>query len=376
MRLRDARDDPRMSRPVIGRAVAALLALGLGCGGEPPPVELPPRAIQWVLVSGTLADGQRVISGIVTAIDTTKLAFEAGGTVTSVEAVLGQRVEKGQVLARLDPEPFELVVRDAEAQVAAANARYAEAKVTYDRAIALFEVDVASAAERDRAVAVHDASESQLEAAGARLSLAKRDLRRSVLLSPFDGTISIKDIEPAQEVFGGQVIFEMDSGESGLRVETQVPETVIARVQQGIAVEVSFPAVPERRFAAVVSEVGTRASVGNAFTVKADLSERIAEIRPGMTAEVHFRYRIASGIEGFEGYMIPFSAVVAEPGDAFSVFVYERETSTEHKRPIQTGGLRDNDVAVLSGLEEGDVIATAGVSFLREGQKVSLLGVE
>ncbi len=365
-----------MSRFVIGRAVAVLLALGLGCSGDPPPVELPPRAIQWVLVSGALGERQRMISGIVTAIDNTKLAFEAGGSVASVEAVLGQRVEKGQVLARLDPEPFELAVRDAEAQVAGANARYAEAKVTYDRAIALFEADVASAAERDRAVAFHDSSKSQLEAAEARLSLAKRDLRRSVLLAPFAGTISIKDVDPAQEVFGGQVVFEMDSGESGLRVETQVPETVIARVRQGIAVEVSFPAVPGRRFPAVVSEVGTRASVGNAFTVKTDLRERIAAVRPGMTAEVHFRVRIGSEIEGFEGYMIPFPAVVAEPGDAFSVFVYDRETSTVQKRPVQIGGVRDNDVAALSGLKEGDVIATAGVSFLREGQKVSLLGVE
>jgi RND family efflux transporter MFP subunit len=349
----------------------------VACGEEGAAPELPLRAIQWLRVGATAGDEQRIISGIVTAVADTKLAFDIGGTVASVEVGLGQVVEKDQVLARLDAEPFELTVRDAEAVLAQARARYAEARVTYDRTIALFAADVASASERDRAVALHDASKSGVEAAEARLSLAQRDLRRSVLRAPFGGAISVKRVDPAQEVLGGQVVIEMDSGESGLRVEVQVPETLITRVKQGREVEVTFPTLDGRSFAALVSEVGTRADVGNAFTVKADFVERISELRPGMTAEVRFNIpRFAEGPVDYQGLMIPFSAVRSERDNAFSVFIYDPETSTVRRRPIQPGGVRENDVAVLEGLVPGEVIATAGVSFLRDGQKVTLLEQE
>ena len=66
-------------------------------------------------------------------------------------------------------------------------------------------------------------------------------------------------------------------------------------------------------------------------------------------------------------------SALAEAGDEFSVFVFDPGTSTLEKRAVRTGGVRDNDVAVLEGLNEGDIIATAGVPFLRDGQEVRLL---
>jgi multidrug efflux pump subunit AcrA (membrane-fusion protein) len=160
-----------------------------------------------------------------------------------------------------------------------------------------------------------------------------------------------------------------------------MPETLIARVRQGDEVEVSFPSLAEgrpvageRRYPAAVSEVGSRAGTGNAFPVRADLLDRPPGLRPGMTAEVSFSVpRFEGGLVEIEGFMIPIAAAFAEADDSFSVFVYDPETSTVSKRPIRTGGVRDNDVAVLEGLEEGEIIATAGVPFLTDGQQVTLL---
>ncbi len=362
-------------------AWGALLATLAGCGEEAPPAELPPRAIQWMSVSGALAGQQRVISGIVTAISDTRLAFEVGGTVQSVEVSLGQAVDEGQVLARLDPEPFELAVRDAEATLAEARALREAAQADFERATRLYEERVASRQRLDRATALRDSRNGQVEAAEARLELARRDLRRSVLKAPFGGTISVREIDPAMKVTSGQTVFEMDSEESGLRVEVQMPETLITRVRQGDDVQVSFPSVGDassdaggRRFPAVISEVGTRAGAGNAFPVRADLLDRPPGLRPGMTAEVTFSIKPdAAGLAGFEGFMIPIAAAFPEADDRFSVFVFDREASTLSKRAIRTGGVRDNEIAVLEGLEEGDIIATAGVPFLRDGQQVTLL---
>jgi multidrug efflux system membrane fusion protein len=373
---------PRIERLLRAISVACLpLLLWAGCGEEAPPPELPPRAIAWQRVSETTAGQQRVISGIVTAVDDTKLAFEVGGIVATVSVALGDLVQEGQELAQLDPEPFELAVSDGDAELADFRARRAAARADLDRTTKLFEADVASRQELEHAIARRDSLNGRVDAALARLNLARRDLRRSVLRAPFVGAVSVKDIEPAMKVASGQVVIEMDSSESGLRVEVQMPETLIAYVRQGEKVKVGLPSsetsqeAPEGElYPAVVAEVGTRAGTGNAFPVRADFREAPRWLRPGMTAEVHFEInRDAGSVVHFEGFLIPLAAAVLEGGGGFSVFVFDPQTSQVSKRDIRTGGVRDNDIAVLEGLEPGEIIATAGVSFLREGQEVRLL---
>jgi multidrug efflux system membrane fusion protein len=356
-----------------------LLTTVVGCTRDTPPPELPPRAIQWERVSDSFGAERRVISGVVRAIKDTRLAFEVNGTVKTVEVNLGDTVEQGQVLARLDPEPLELAVQDAEAELDRATALLATARSTLSRFIAagkaVPEQDV------DQARAQKDSKASQYEAAQAHLGLAQRDLRRSVLKAPFSGTISTREVDPAMRVAAGETVFDMDSSESGLRVEVQMPETLIRRVLQGDKAEVSFPVIgnqrlenEDQRFGAVVSEVGTRAGAGNAFPVRADLVDPPPGLRPGMTAEVTFSVaRQDSSLSGREGLLIPLAAAHAEPNDSFSVFVFDAESSTVSKRAIRTSGVADNDIAVFEGLEEGDIIATAGVSFLSDGQRVTLL---
>jgi multidrug efflux system membrane fusion protein len=362
-------------------AWSMLVVFLAGCGQETAPPELPPRAILWQRVSAENVSEKRVISGIVTAISDTRLAFEVGGIVDTVEVSLGDGVENGQVLARLDPEPFELSVRDAEAVLAEARALRESARADYSRAKLLYEASVASLQEYERATARRDSQDSQVSAAEARLNLTRRDLRRSVLRAPFAGSISVKEIDPAMKLASGQIAFEMDSGESGLRVEVQMPETLIARVHQGDKVSITFPSVgdqqldaADRSYPALVAEVGTRAGTGNAFPVRADLVEAPPGLRPGMTAEATFSMpREDHGIVVVEGFLIPIAAALAEANDQFAVFVFDPKSSTVSKRSIQIGGVRDNLIAVLDGLAQGEIIATAGVTFLREGQTVALL---
>jgi RND family efflux transporter MFP subunit len=364
---------------VSGTLIVALA----GCGEDAPPPDLPPRAIQWMGVSASGGGERRVVSGIVTAIDVTRLGFEVNGTVQTVEVDLGYRVEKGQVLARLDPQPLRLSVQDAEAALAESTALMEEARSSAARFEQAGKTGAVARQEVERELARRDARESQVEAARARLALARRDLRLSVLEAPFRGTISSRMIDPAQRIAAGETAFEMDSEESGLRVEVQIPETLISRVRQGDPVQVSFPSLGypsvgfgDRRWEAVVSEIGTRAGTGNAFPVRADLVDPPDGVRPGMTAEATFSLARDDGLRETGGVMIPFAAARPEADDRFSVFVFDSETSTVKKRPIRTGGVHGNEIFVLEGLEDGEIIATAGVTFLRDGQQVTLLDEE
>ncbi len=96
-----------------------------------------------------------------------------------------------------------------------------------------------------------------------------------------------------------------------------------------------------------------------------------------MTAEVVFNFvRFSESIVAVEGFLLPSASALVENSGQFSVFVFDPGTSTVSKRKIRTGGVRENEIAVLEGLEPGEIVATAGVTFLRDGQEVTLLGEE
>ena len=122
-----------------------------------------------------------------------------------------------------------------------------------------------------------------------------------------------------------------------------------------------------------MSEISTVAGAANAFpvrvTIEADADN--ARIRPGITAEVVL---LLGGDQGDEAYLIPVDAL--SPGGAEAgnyVFVYDAESSIVRRTAIGEAGIRDSDVVVTSGLKAGDIIAVAGVSFLRDGQRVRLM---
>ena len=154
-------------------AGSAFYLLLVGCAEEAPPPELPPRAIQWERVTSDIVTEQRIISGIVTAVEDTKLAFEVGGLVEAVDVALGDIVQKDQVLARLDPEPLELVVREAEASLTEADALLEVARTSLARYQQAAKTNAVAPQVVDEAVAVRDSRESQVEAAEARLNLVQ-----------------------------------------------------------------------------------------------------------------------------------------------------------------------------------------------------------
>ena len=222
----------------------------------------------------------------------------------------------------------------------------------------------------DQATAARDSASNQVSFKVSQLNLARRDLEKTVLVAPYKGVIASKFVDPFQEVARGEKVFEMYA-EGAMEVVVTIPENAIADIYLGLPAEITFPAerVPAQK--GRVSEVGTVASAANAFPVKVALLDPPDDVLPGMTAE-------ASMILGADAtnvsYLVPVSALVGadEPGTGF-IFVFDPATSTVVKTKIRGASVRDNRVVVAEGIEAGDVIAVAGASFLRDGQKVKLM---
>lgn len=354
--------------------MVGLLAVLFGlaaCEDEPPAVEEVVRTIKTMTVTELASGRVRKYSGVVQATDSSSLGFQVAGNVNQVAADIGDQVSKGQVLAVLDTRPYELNVQGAEAELQKVQSDLQEKQLEYDRQARLFEKEWVSQAALDQARSAYESARASLNFAQSKLNLARRDLRLTTLTAPFAGVIATREVEPFMDVAAGQVLFEINA-EGALEASFTVPETTIAQITLGSPVTVAFPTERGSQSEGRITKVGSAAAAANAFPVNASLIDAPASIRAGMTAEISVVLR---GGQEDSGYLVPIVALA--PGSdrvqRGHVFVFDPASSTVVKTPISARGAADNMVSVFEGLEAGDVIAVAGVSFLTDGQKVRLM---
>ena len=352
---------------------AGCVVLFTACGREEPPTVERIRAIKTHTVEESQAGFIRRFSGVVEAADKSSISFEVPGNVREVRVNVGDRVSKGKELAVLDDRTYKLNVEAAEADLGRANVELANKRTDFDRLRRIAQQDPGAISQGalDRAEAAYDSASKNVQFATSQLSLANRDLAKTVLRAPFDGVIAERFVDAFNEVARGQRLFDIYV-EGGMEVAVSIPESEIKGIYLGLDSEIRFPTIAGSLFEGDVTEISSVASVANAFPVKVTILEPSQQIRPGMTAEV----TLALGGEGEAGaLMIPIMALV--PGDypdSAIVFVYDSSTSTVRKKQVSGRvGIRENSFVATSGIKAGDIIAVAGVSFLEDGQKVKLM---
>jgi RND family efflux transporter MFP subunit len=363
--------------------LAALTAMLIACGSEPPPVSTEVPRVKYFEVGETTAGQLRRLSGKLVSEDTASLSFTVSGTVESVLVAQGQDVARSQVLARLDPEPTQIAVNQARAQVSIMRAQHLEAEQNYQRISDLFTRGYSTKAEREAAEAEYAQAGGNLAAAESDLERSERDLVRTELIAPFAGSIGSRSVEPFQEVAVGEEVFVLQSDQA-LKVELLVPETLIRHVEYGQPVEIEFPSLDEEVLRGQVNEIGSRAASGNAFPVSVQLFSTTPELRVGMTAGVTFNFD--NYLDGAPIYLIPISSLAIDYGtvnfpidpdnDAHVAVFVIGEGNVLEVRKIIVNGLRGDMFEVFKGLKPGDKVVSAGVSFVREGMKVELWSPE
>lgn len=348
-----------------------LVAIGLGgCEEEIPDVVERIRAIKTITLAEVASGQVRKYSGIIEATVSSTLSFQVSGRVQSVAVQLGDRVTEGQVLATIDTKPYELNIQAAEAELSKARAVLSEKQQQFNRRKTLFDKGWVAKAALEQAQVGLRSGQSQVNFAISQLNLAQRDLDNTKLAAPFDGVISERTIDAFVEVGAGRKVFEINA-EGALEVAFDVPETSISRITLGMPASIVFAAENTCVCNARVTKIGTSAGDANAFPVKAALLDPPATVLPGMTAELTI---VLEGDKGETAYLMPIAALVPEgnPPEGF-VFVYDSETSTVRKTAVRLTTATNNMVGVMEGIKAGDVIAVAGVSFLKDGQKVKLM---
>jgi len=351
---------------------AGVIAIGIfaaGCGREEAVVEEEfIRPVRTIVVGSVRGGLERTFSGTVRSVREASLAFRVGGKVEEIMVDVGGKVEKDQVLARLDKHDYELSVKNTESNLSSARAASKNSESSYQRQKSLYENGNISKSQLDQYEAQRNSDLSQMEALVAQLDQVRNQLSYTSLKAPFNGYISAKKIEAFESVAAGQSIFTLvDPGE--LKVAVGIPESLIIQVKEGEEVMIAVESLPEREFAGSISEVGVALDIATGtYPVTARIIDPPPGILPGMTAEVTFTFDFTGG----DGFIVPTSALL-EDIQTGNRYLWIFSEGTVKKRSVTTGELVADGIEIISGLTGGEIVVTAGVHQIEEGQAVRIL---
>ena len=317
----------------------------------------------------------RRLAGAAQADVEAQLSFRVGGALRARPVEVGDTVAEGALLAELDARDYVVRVREAEAQLSNARAGLRNAEASYARVRTLYENDNVALSELDAARAAAESAAAQVSIAEQNLADARLKLSYTRLTAPARCDVAETFVKENENVAPGQAIVRLSCGGCP-EVKVSVPETQIRDVRLGAAVTVHFAALSGQQFDARVSEVGVATtSSATAFPVVVQLADACAQVRPGMAADVEFRFDPQPAAAA-AAVRVPVVAV-GEDRDGRYVYVLERvdeERWRAHRRAVETGEPQAEGIPITAGLEAGERIVTAGVRRISDGMTVRLYG--
>jgi RND family efflux transporter MFP subunit len=344
-----------MKRRLLGILVvgAAVVAAGLAyLNGTPGGLD---RLFFWrpavALVPVKRGDAVEAVyaTGSVEPVNWAKVAPTTVGRIVEIRARDGDKVKKGDVLARLDD-------REEKARLAELEARAEFLKRDRDRYAKLAERDVVSRK-------TFDQLSSEYEQARAAVDAARKRLADLTLLSPLDGTVLRQDGEIGEVVSKDEILFWVGQPHP-LRIVAEVDEEDIPLVRVGQKVLIRADAFPGRVFEGQVAEITPKGDpVTKNYRVRIGLPPDLP-LLIGMTTEVNIVTR-----EKANALLVPFSAV--RKGTVFVV-----EDGRARARKVVTGIVGDVMVEIVEGLKDGETVIENPPEDLRDGEAVRVTGKE
>ncbi len=277
---------------------------------------------------------------------------EITAAITAILFEEGHSVSTGDVLLRLEnSEPL--------ADLAAARAALVDSSSQYRRSEELFKTKVVSESQLEQLAAKRDADQAAVNAAQARLA-------QTVIRAPFNGRLGLRRVSIGSIVNPNTIITTLDDT-SLIKLDFDVPEVFLSRLQLGLTVTARSAAWPDFEFHGEVTSIDTRVDpVSRTIIVRALLPNEDAKLMPGMFLTVSLLK------DDVEALMIPEQAIIPERSKQF-VFLLDADNLVE-KREVKTGRRRPGQVEIVDGLIAGDRVIAEGTQKVKPGQAAAVVG--
>ena len=323
---------------------------------------LQPPTVEVFKVEPAESNG-RSFTGVVEARVQSDLGFRVGGKVLERSVDVGQRVQKGQVLMRLDSVDLELAFAAQQANVEAARARYTQAKADEARFARLVESNAVSRQENEQARAALDSSKAQLEAAEAQARVSDNSNKYAVLLADADGVIVRTIGEPGQVVAEGQTVIQL--AHDG-------PREALINLPEGVRPDLGSVASAglygrDQRYPARLRQLSAAADpASRTFEARYVLEGEAASVPLGSTVTITL---VANSSSDHQAVRVPVGAV-HDRGSGSGLWVVDDKSEVAF-RPVKVTSIGKEEAIVSEGIQVGEKVVALGTHLLHEGQAVN-----
>lgn len=323
--------------------IAVALSVMFGCSAHSSDTESQrPMPVKTITITPATIDLRQEYVGTIQESVAIPLSFAAAGTVSAVYVSEGQTVNKGMILATLDSKSYQSSYQIALAKEHQAQDAYNRLSQLYKKG-SLPDVKMVEI-------------ESDLQQARSMAEIAKNSLRDCILKAPTHGVIGKKTVEPGMNVLPDYQVLSL------LKINTvnavvPIPENQIASIQKGEEATVIVAALNNASFTGKITEKGVEADpLSHTYAIKIALENKGEQLRPGMVCNV-----IISPSSAEPMITIPQTSVMVDTNNHQYVYVVNKDGHSVHKQIIQVGeAVGNGDVAVISGLKQGDEVITEG----------------
>jgi membrane fusion protein, multidrug efflux system len=308
-----------------------------------------------------------VLAGTVVPRIESTLGFRVAGKIVRRAVDVGAVVQAGQLIAELDPADYKLAVDNARAALASADSDYTRAKADHERYLALRGTAAFMSQTLDTRQATAATALARVDQAKSQLATAENNLACTELRADADGVVTAVRAEVGQVMAQGQGVVRV-AGTEELEILVGVPEHRLAAMRKASDATFELWSDPGRRYAARLRELSPSADpTTRTYPARFSVTERPSFIGLGMTATLALERPDAQRLAE-----VPLSAIF-QKGTQPAVWVVNRDTGIIELRPVTIARWRNDAAAISSGVKDGEMIATAGVHKLEQGEKIKPL---
>lgn len=357
--------DPRSRVALAPLGISIVLSLMMS-GCSKPQVNDPrlrPPNVK-VVRAKTAGSNPLAFTGTVEARVQSDLGFRVGGKVLERAVDRGQRVRKGQILMRLDPLDLELSLAAEQANVAAAQARYDQAKADEARHAALVKLDAVSRQEYDRAREALDSASALLGAAEAQAKVSHNLSRYSVLMADADGVVVRTLVEPGQVVAAGQAVVQL-AHDGPREALLNLPEGIRPKLGSSASARLYGRDLTAEASLRQISEAADPAS--RTFEARYVLQGDASLSPLGSTVTITLS---GEGASARQAVVLPVASL-HERGQGFGVWIVENRAKARF-RAVELISIGREEVAVSQGVDAGEIVVALGAHLLHEGQIINI----
>ena len=341
--------------------VAVLLA---ACSKKEPPPE-PVRPVLSVKVEALNEENLGRFAGSIQARYESNTGFRVGGRIASRNVDVGTEVEKGTLLATLDPSDQQNQLRSAQGDLARVQAQLINAQANARRQQALFDRGVGAQAQLDIATTDLKTTQASLDQARAAVNQSKDQLGYTELRSDHKAVVTAWNAEAGQVVTAGQQVVTLAQPDIKEAV-IDLPDTLVDQIPRDVVFSVAAQLDPSINTTAVIREIEPQAqSATRTRRARLTLAETPDGFRLGTAISVTLSSAIKPRIE------LPATALQEVDGKS-RIWVIDTQSKTVNPRDVSVISRTDSTVVLAGGVKNGEQVVSAGVNSLKPGQSVKL----